>query len=255
MLGKLMKYDLKCMLKVLAPLWAVVLGLALVGSAQMYFTTNMEVFEGSNLFFSGLGLTMILVAVFMGILVVNVLFTIQRFWNGLLKEEGYLMFTLPVSTRSLIISKALSSFVIVLGSMILGVLITVIYGAMFFILAKEKVTFDFTGISQYLPSMLLYLAIGLLGIIGTIYQAYASMAIGHLSNRHRFIISVTAFFLLSMIINTITGIVQIRNPFFEFNFIGIQTSSVIIYIIGQIVKIVVFHAVTEIILSKHLNLT
>ena len=48
----------------------------------------------------------VIVAVIVAIFVMNVIIVIQRFWNGLLQEEGYLMFTLPVTTRSLILSKS-----------------------------------------------------------------------------------------------------------------------------------------------------
>ena len=38
--------------------------------------------------------------------------TIQRFYKGLLGQEGYLMFTLPVKNWQLVFSKALVSFFI-----------------------------------------------------------------------------------------------------------------------------------------------
>lgn len=110
MLGKLIKYDLKSMLKTIVPLWITVIVLSGIFAIKYWGGATNTMDMGNNTF--DLVLFIVLFSVAVAIVVMNILFVVQRFWNGLLKEEGYLMFTLPVTTRSLIMSKALSALII-----------------------------------------------------------------------------------------------------------------------------------------------
>lgn len=106
MLGKLIKYDLKALAKILAPLWGVLLVMGLIFGISI--RSNLEGIGNTMTVFS----LVVIVAVIVAIFVMNVIVVIQRFWKGLLQEEGYLMFTLPVTTRSLILSKVISALII-----------------------------------------------------------------------------------------------------------------------------------------------
>ena len=109
MLGKLIKYDLKALAKILAPLWGVLLVMGIIFGISI--RSNLEGIGNTMIAFS----LVVIVAVIVAIFVMNVIIVIQRFWNGLLQEEGYLMFTLPVTTRSLILSKVISALIISLS--------------------------------------------------------------------------------------------------------------------------------------------
>ena len=110
MLGKLIKYDLKALTKILAPLWGVLLVMGLIFGISI--RSNLDGIGNTMIVFS----LVVIVAVIVAIFVMNVIIVIQRFWNGLLQEEGYLMFTLPVTTRSLILSKVISALIISCGT-------------------------------------------------------------------------------------------------------------------------------------------
>ena len=110
MLGKLIKYDLKALAKILAPLWGVLLVMGLIFGISI--RSNLDGIGNTMIVFS----LVVIVAVIVAIFVMNVIIVIQRFWNGLLQEEGYLMFTLPVTTRSLILSKVISALIISCGT-------------------------------------------------------------------------------------------------------------------------------------------
>ena len=103
MLGKLIKYDLKALAKILAPLWGVLLVMGIIFGISI--RSSLEGIGNTMIVFS----LVVIIAVIVAIFVMNVIIVIQRFWNGLLQEEGYLMFTLPVTTRSLILSKVISA--------------------------------------------------------------------------------------------------------------------------------------------------
>lgn len=53
--------------------------------------------------------------------VLTIVVTIQRFRKNLLGDEGYLMFTLPVSTSSLILSKCITALIYAVLSFIVAV--------------------------------------------------------------------------------------------------------------------------------------
>ena len=97
---KLLKYDLKAMGRILIPFWilAFVIGVLWMRENQKYmyeFRPNLTLEQIFGTMF---------VLLIMAVIILNLVIIIQYFWKGLLKEEGYLMFTLPVSVRSLILS-------------------------------------------------------------------------------------------------------------------------------------------------------
>ena len=98
MLFKLLKYDFRSMWKTFSLVWAACLVLALVNRFTLPFEgqTNVTIGPGDGI------LAFITALVFFGVLfamfVAVMIFVIQRFYKGLLGDEGYLMNTLPVPT-------------------------------------------------------------------------------------------------------------------------------------------------------------
>ncbi|MEG1001036.1 MAG: ABC transporter permease, partial [Cellulosilyticaceae bacterium] len=116
MLGKLIKYEFKATGRTFLPLYGAILIVALV---QRFFgRSSQELFEELNRI--GDFATIALVALFMALGVITLVVTIQRFQKSLLSDEGYLMFTLPVKTRSLIASKMIVATTWVILSGVVG---------------------------------------------------------------------------------------------------------------------------------------
>ena len=125
---------------------------------------------------------------------------LQRFYKNLLSEEGYLMFTLPTQPWKLITSKLLVAILWTAASGLaayISIFIIVFQRGNFkaFIIGlKGAITnlYAFLG-----PSMFLFIIEVLLGgaisLAAGILLVYASMALGHLCNRHRILASVGAF--------------------------------------------------------------
>ena len=255
MLGKLIKYDLKSMLKTMVPMWLTVIALSFIVMVKYWGSASHTVNPDNSTF--DLILMLVLFSVAMAIVVLNILFIIQRFWNGLLKEEGYLMFTLPVTTRSLIISKALSALIISLGSLLVAVICVTIISTAFI---EGAIGWNEFGILcaelkramlQINPSdvagMILQLAAGVVSFLAAIYQVYASMAIGQLSNRNRFLLSFVAFVGIAVVLSIIASFTDM---------ITVNNSLVngVIVLITDLVALIVFHVVTEGLLTRKLNL-
>lgn len=254
MLGKLIKYDLKSMTKTIVPLWITVVALTLILTISNW-GTNLETFAENDTIM--VVLSILLFSVSVAILVMNVLFVIQRFWNGLLKEEGYLMFTLPVSTRKLILAKGLSALLISLGSILVAILCVVIIafsyvhsydGSNLFAILKIALQNTFLNItgSDIAETILCFIMVPVF-LLTEIYQTYTAMAIGQLSNKNRFMLSIVAYIGITIILSMIASIfdfVTINNSMLETLFL-LATSTL---------KLLIFHGITEIILTRKLNL-
>ena len=111
MLGKLMKYELKACGRIFVPLYVAIL----VVAAIIGVFSNTESFQVASI------LIFILMALFIGLMVVTIVLIIQRFKKSLLEDEGYLMFTLPVSIKNLILSKYLTSLIYIILSTIITI--------------------------------------------------------------------------------------------------------------------------------------
>ena len=100
MLGKVLKYDLKRLGQSLTPLYIITLILSVVVLGGSYLTDINQLFTiayGTVLLF----FIVLLMAVGIG----TFFLSIQKFYQNLLKDEGYLTNTLPVTKNTLILSK------------------------------------------------------------------------------------------------------------------------------------------------------
>ena len=98
MFGRLVKYDFRSMFKQFGFIWPAALALALVN----HFTIN-GLDSTSTVGETTAGISMLVyVAILMAMFIVALVFAIQRFFKGLLGDEGYLMHTLPVRPWQLI---------------------------------------------------------------------------------------------------------------------------------------------------------
>lgn len=115
MLGTLLKYEFKAVGRILLPLFAawliasVLLGLSLGGDGSQ-----------SNLLITLTAVVYIFVAV--AAVVITTILLIQRFYKNLLGSEGYLMFSLPVSTGQHILNKTISGAVWGTAGLIIAIL-------------------------------------------------------------------------------------------------------------------------------------
>lgn len=272
MLAKLIKYDLKSTSKTLIPLWITVLVLSAILSLEFAFGIQLFRIEHKQpLAFSGaptglgyftLFLLIVLFAIFMAIIVFNIIFIIQRFWNGLLKEEGYLMFTLPVTPRALVLSKSISSLLVTLGSILVSLIsVGMISLSSLHILVQlsgesldesiwEIIRQTFSSIKP--SGALLCILLLCAGILSAAYRAYAAMAIGQLSNKNRFLLSFAAYIGFSVILSFITPLIAISPSGDSVTLI--RNHYEIFQLLLYLVEAVIFHIITEILLTRKLNL-
>lgn len=202
MLGKLIKYEFKATGRVFLPMFGALLIVALISRLfiNLRFQTPMAI---------GIALSVIMI---IAIFVITLIITLQRFYKNLLSSEGYLMFTLPVKTDSLIWSKLIVASIWNICSIII----------VFIAIAIMAIT-DFsmrdclTIISEFLNSINIggltlsvfiveFIILTLSSLLSGILTFYACMSVSLLMNKHRVLFSFVAFLVFSTIGQILSGI-------------------------------------------------
>lgn len=150
MLGKLMKYDLRSGIRTFSLIW---IGLALLGAINgltIRFVLAGDTQSGLVSFVFGVLPMILLVALYVAMGIFVLVFIIDRFYKGLLGNEGYLMFTLPVTSTAHIASKALTSMIFSVASAIVALLSGVLLMAVLTPLNFSDVAQAFQEAGRYL---------------------------------------------------------------------------------------------------------
>ncbi len=177
MLSKLLKYDFRSLSKILVPVYFVGLLLAIITRIANMLAKEFSIFSVPSGFISA-----IFIIVLIAIPIVTFIFTILRFYQNLIKDEGYLMHTLPVSKNHLILSKAISSTTFIFLSFLFTILSLFIgvYGLWF----DAKIFSLLADLFQQVDTLFLILILISL-FIGVVYNQvmiYASIALGQKHN-------------------------------------------------------------------------
>ena len=207
MLWKLLKYDFRAMGKSFAILWPASLVIALINRFTIPFDkpVNNELVAIITM----IALCSVLFA--MGVAVM--IFIVQRFYKGLLGDEGYLMHTLPVPTWQLVASKFLCAMVVtVLNGVVSVAAMLVLMPIRWSTLLQMELWQELVRAIADDPDPLLYLAEFLLlaaaSLALLVTMVYLSMAIGHLFQRRRVLMSVVAFFVLDIVGTVILDLLE-----------------------------------------------
>ena len=144
MIRKLMKYDLKKMLRVLIYIYIVSISLSII-TRLINIGKEIQVIFIIGQVFAGLtysALCSILVNTFVHILLV--------FYKNFYKDESYLTHTLPVSKNKLFLSKYLSSLIVILSSVIVCIisLFIMFYSKSFMTSLKNFINISISGFNM-----------------------------------------------------------------------------------------------------------
>ncbi len=206
MLRKLMKYELKATARVMLPLFLAVVGLAAVLRLLLVWSDAVN-YEGILAIDPvRVLLALVTVAFFLALVAVPIaalVLMIVRFKTNLLGDEGYVMFTLPVSVHKLVWSKLLTSAVWFIGAAAVDILGLLILSA-----EKGWLSELLNGLRELFADMTAYYAVnGGLVIVEIVILVlvmcfteclsfYCPMAIGHSFARHKVLLSVVFFFVI-----------------------------------------------------------
>ena len=201
MLGKLLKYDLKYVYKVLVVFYVLALIFSLIGRG-LGAIQNSVIFEILSQF-------SLVIAV--GMMVSSIINCIIRLWSRFVKnfykDEAYLIHTLPIEKRTLYLSKVLSGVITILttASVIVICLFVSFYSETNIENIKQMLeiaasTYNLTVVNLLLLiSIVIFFQMLFISITG-----YAGIIIGHKSNKARIIKSVVIGFALYMLAQVVS---------------------------------------------------
>lgn len=259
MLSKLLKYDFKALSKALLPIYGISLLLALFTRIFNMLVDKFPMFSVPNGFISAAFVIALIV-----IPILTFIFTILKFYQNLVKDEGYLMHTIPVSKSSLILSKTISASIYLIVSVIMVLLLLFIgvYGVWFDNKSIETLIKVFGYIDKtFLVFMILSIIIG---VLLNQVMIYASIALGQKHN-NKVIYSIVYGFVLYNV--TQIGSVILMLPFMLFdsnyqkyvqtsNFsdFGLINGFLVLSLIISILFIIAYYFLAVRMFDKKLNL-
>lgn len=249
MTGKLLKYELKATARVMLPLYLVMI------LATLVMAVNLDSGKVNNFILNTIINAAFFIAVFV-CFVVGTLMILQRFYKNLLGSEGYLMFTLPVTTMQNILGKALASLIWIMGSVAVGA----VCGLIFIRITGDLSSFIYdlqfawqTISSRENPWLYLIMVIALIaaGILERIMKIYASISAGHQWSSHRILGSILAYAAFSAIEYLLAWMFKLR-IWIDVAEANMRTLTVLLCIAGA--GIAAYGFIAWYLLDRHLNL-
>jgi len=225
MLGKLLKHEFRATGRTMLPLYGAVVILAVLANISI------RLMDVADSVFLRILFGLVIVVFVIGIIaavVVTALVMISRFYRNLLREQGYLMHTLPVTVHGQIWSKLIVSLVWFAATFIVVWLIVLLTGLIQSGTGISSFFISFPSwaeIRQYLAEM--GIRPGDVVLLGAEYLAnivaacglvclhfYAAMALGHMFSRNKVLMSIVFYVAISIVFSLLTtgsGMVTIRS--------------------------------------------
>ncbi len=214
MLGKLLKQDFRATARVMLPVCLIALILAaftrgcaaLTKSAAATAPWRLQNADFLSFVTNVLGVLFVISLI--AVLVLAFILMVWRFYRSFLTDEGYLMFTLPVTTAKLVLSKLIVALVWFVVSIAVVVLSCVIVGAdsrVIEVFYNVEGSAPWSG-GQLRAVLLSIFAFALIHETTFCLQCYASMAIGQSHRRQKELMSVVFFFVFYIAIQILSSI-------------------------------------------------
>ena len=265
MLRKLLKHEFRATARVMGPLCLILLVTAIGGNVSI------RIMDGSpnrllNIF--AVLFIMAFVVAVIGVCIMSMVVMIQRFYKNLMGDEGYVMFTLPVSIHQQIWSKLIVSSVWFITT---GVALTIAVCIMVFdvafvgdflrwlseILNEITAFYAVNGAAIFLE----FLVLIFVSCATMCLQFYASMAVGHSFANHKGLLSVAVFFGFQFAFQLVgsLGIMLLNDSPLHFALLDFSGMAAVhlgmgLTILGMVIYGAIFYVITTFTLKKHLNL-
>lgn len=264
MLGKLMKYEWKAGWKMIGLMNLFTILMTVLGCLSLGFM-NFEDPGVLQIF------TLVAVFIFYCLTISAVsigctIYVAVRFYKNMYSNEGYLMHTLPVTPRQLLLSKLFigSGYYIVTTLMVLlsifALLGVILFRADPFVysdFAMVMAEFEAEMGMSFMSYMIYCIVLSVFSCAEGILMIYASIALGQLASKHKVLTAIGAYIAITTVIQFVTMIATFG---MTWNIDVVETgvmpmggifafSLVLILILG-----VVFYILTEQLMKRKLNL-
>ncbi|MGL5514486.1 MAG: hypothetical protein ACRDBM_14800 [Sporomusa sp.] len=272
MLGKLIKYEFKSTMKVFLTLYAATIVFALICRLFFSIPALQTSFNGTLLAIFGFIYGMVIIMT----IVLTFILIIQRFYKNLLRDEGYLSHTLPVSVDAHIWGKTIPAAIwstISIAVIILSLFLMLftseeimrVFRELNFTTIWEFLEINFTGSNGLIVFLVVIWFI--ITLAQGIFCFYASLCIGQLADHHKLLLAVVAFFVLGIVTSIISvSFMGFSSNLFSNLFVGYGVSDSLTVtnasivqeflptMIFDLVLTAIYYIITRLILSKKLNL-
>ena len=226
MLGKLIKHEFAATWRIPVALEILIIILGITASISISFIPHIEDSMGTSIIFF-----MLMGICYVGVIaanIVTIVYLVIRYYKNLYSPQGYLTFTLPVRTESIIITKVISGSVWMLLSYLSTFLALIIVG--FGALGQTEIT-----VSQFQEAMgelnslfgifgprllLSVLFTVIVSAIGGVLAMYFCVSVGQLWAKHK-ILGAVFTYIAVYIFNQIASVVT----FFTSGFFGMAAKS------------------------------
>ena len=213
MLGKLLKYDLKWVYKLVIIFYSLAFIFSVIGRLFGEVENSLVCDIISKICF-GTAISMVVSSI------INSLMRLwARFTRNVYKDESYLTHTLPVEKKDIYASKIISGLVCIFTSMVVGVICLFIC---YYSEANMEVIKNLLELaaSTYnttvLKLLLLVILVIFLELIYILLNGYVGIILGHKSNTNKMVKSIVIGFVLYLVFQTLTlgliGVFGLFNP-------------------------------------------
>lgn len=158
MLGKLMKYDMRYMSRILP--WLYLGGL---GFSALVMTFILVITDTTILFLGAYAAYFLFILAVEGIAVCSSVFMMVRIYRNMFSDEGYLTFTLPVKNGDVLNSKIFTGAIWTFFSGVVALIMLALPAAAAVYKAPELLKGDDTGIGLLIDSLIKQFSMGLAG--------------------------------------------------------------------------------------------
>lgn len=203
MLGKLLKYDLKWIYKVVAVFYVLAIIFSIIGR----LLKNIE----NSVVFSVIAEITIAIAISM--MASSLINCIMRLWarfiKNLYKDESYLMHTLPVKKKTIYIAKTLCAIITVFTTtaVIISCLFICYYSDANIEMIKKALELAASTYNTTVINLLLIISLAVfVEIMFIVLIGYTAIVLGHKSNQNKILKSVIIAFALYMITQIVSVI-------------------------------------------------
>lgn len=210
MLKKLIKHEFKATAKTMGLLFGAVLLLSILTSVSLKLPEGNQFFDTIKAV-----LIAVYVVVMFGMMFAGILLLIFRFYNNMLKDQGYLTHTLPVKMWQHIVAKVITYFVWIVAAVVVAAVSSGIFlmgtGVVNFSQIGEVMSEIGASLEQYpqiITILLWILVLGIVQILANILCMFASMSMGQLFGKHRVAGSVASYIGLNYIISIFTSFIM-----------------------------------------------
>lgn len=274
MFGKLIRYEWKAMAHTLIPMYLLVLLISGINGVMMRIRNHdlatvldrldMPVFTD----FLQSMIFLLYFAVIIGLFILTFVITVQRFYKGILGDEGYLILTVPVKPWQIPAAKCIVAMIFGILSAVVALISIIFMADQGWIIRNIMITdwaAMFYDLGRMIPLWPLYAAefllASLLGTAAELYHIYLAIMLGQCSNSHKLVFSFLWYVVINIILSLVSWILMIGTGFTG-NWMQLLLSVhpergihalLLISLVSVILQLAVFAAGTNYLMGRKLN--